>query len=130
MVDIVRDKIRRCFQLILEKRYSDARNLLKPLDTYHGSDTNPSIKFAIEGMIDFLNDESKREYLKDVDHLKKLRQFFKSRLSPTWSDDFDREYFKTWIDFINFLQRQFKSKGEANSIIDDPCKEPESYEAT
>ncbi|MCP8307072.1 MAG: hypothetical protein H3Z53_09090 [archaeon] len=130
MVDMKRDKIRRCFRLILEKRYSDARNLLKPSDTYQGFDINPGIKFAIEGIIDFLNDKSKEEYLKDVDHLKKLRQYFKSRLSFIRSDDFDREYFETWIDFIKFLLKQLKSKGDVNSVIDNPCKEPKSYEAT
>ncbi|MCP8317412.1 MAG: hypothetical protein H3Z51_11245 [archaeon] len=113
MVDIKRDKIRRCFQLIIEKRYSDARDLLKPSDNYQGSDLSPGKKFAIEGIIAFLNDKSKEGYLKDIDHLKKLRRFFKSKISSIWSDDFDREYFEIWIDFINFLQRQFKSKVNA-----------------
>ncbi|MGQ9468652.1 MAG: hypothetical protein ACUVTD_02315 [Nitrososphaerales archaeon] len=130
MIDIKRDEIRRCFQLILEKRYSDARDLLKPSGTYQGSDISLGIKFAIEGIIDFLNDKSKEKYIKDVNHLKKLHQFFKSKISFTWSDDFDRKYFETWIDFINFLKRQLKSKNKANSIINDPCKEPKSYKAT
>lgn len=129
MVDMGRDKIRRCFQLILEKKYSDARNLLKPTNNHPGLDINPGIKFAIEGIIDFLTNESKEKQLRDIDHLKRLRQFFKRKSSSSWSDDFDREYFETWIGFLNFLQRQLKSRGETDSIIDNPSKEPESYEA-
>ncbi len=130
MIDMRRDKIIRCFQLILEKKYSDARNLLKPKDNHSGPDTNPGIKFAIEGIIDFLTNESKEKQLRDVDRLKKLCQFFKRKSSSSWSDDFDRKYFETWIGFLNFLQRQMESRRKADSIMDNPSKEPESYEAT
>ncbi|MEM3538434.1 MAG: hypothetical protein QXM29_01475 [Nitrososphaerales archaeon] len=128
MVDIKKDKIRKCFQLILEKKYSDAKNLLKS-NSNQGSDINPGIKFAIEGIIDFLSDESKERYLKDTDHLKRLYQSFKHRISFVWSDNFDKEYFKTWIGFLNFLKKS-KLKSDANSIVDNPSKEPESNEAT
>ena len=130
MVDIKRDKIRKCFQLILEKRYFDARDLLKPSNTYQDSDVNIGIKFAVEGIINFLNDKSKEGCLEDIDRIKKLRQSFRSKISPIWNDDFDREYFGAWIDFLNFLLKQLKSKANVNSIVNDPCKEPEGYEAT
>jgi hypothetical protein len=130
MVGIKRDKIRRCFQLILEKRYSDARNLLKPSETYQDSSVSPGVRFAIEGIINFFNDKSKEEYLKDVDRLRKLRLSFKSKISAMQNDDFDRDYFETWIGFLNLLLRQLKSKGNVDSVVDDPREEPEGYEAT
>jgi hypothetical protein len=127
MVNIERDKMKKCFQLILEKKFSDARNLFKS-DDYQGSDINSGIKFAIEGIIDFLNDESKEKYLKDINRLKRLRQSFKRRVLSSWSDDFDREYFGIWIGFLDFLQRQLKSN--ANGVVYNPSKEPKSDEAT
>jgi len=111
MVDIERDKIGRCFQLILEKRFSDARDLLKPSDTYQDSNVSPGVRFAIEGIINFFNDKSNEEYLKDIDRLRKLRLSFKSKISSMQNDDFDNDYFETWIGFLNFLLRQLKSKG-------------------
>lgn len=127
MIGIKRDKMKKCFQLILEKKYSDAKNLLKP-NNYQ--DINPGIRFAIEGIIDFLSDEYKKRYLNDADYLKRLRQSFKHRASFLWSDDFDKEYFGTWVIFLNFLQKQLKSKVDANSIVDNPSKEPENNKAT
>ncbi len=129
MIEVKRDKIRRCFQLILEKRYSDAKDLLKLSDTCEGSNINPGIKFAIEGIISYLNDKSKEQNVANTDQLKKLRQFFKSKISPVWNDDFDREYFGLWIDFLNFLLKQLKSETNAGSVANDPRKEPEGYEA-
>ena len=130
MVDIKRDKIRRCFQLILGKRYSDARDLLKPSEAYQDSNVSPGVRFAIEGIINFFNDKSKEEYLKDIDRLRKLRLSFKSKILSMQNDDFDREYFETLIGFLNFLLKQLKSKGNVNSIVDDPREKPEGYEAT
>jgi len=130
MVYIKRDKLRRCFQLILEKKYSDARNLLNPSSNDQGSDPNPGIKFAIEGIINFVNDKPKEGFLEDIDRLKKLRQFLKSKISSIWTEDFDKEYFGTWLYFLIFLLRRLNSKVDVNSVVDNPCKEPESYEAT
>ncbi|MCP8312040.1 MAG: hypothetical protein L6N95_01435 [Candidatus Methylarchaceae archaeon HK01B] len=97
-------RIKMCFTSILERRYSDARGLIKPSDGCQGSDIGPGVKFAIEGIINF----SKENDL-DLEKMKKLRKLLKSRLSSTSNDNFDRDYFKTWIKFINFLQRQTRS---------------------
>lgn len=121
--------MRKCFRLILEKKYSDAKNFLKNND-FQGVEINPGIKFAIEGIIDFLSDESKGKHLKDIEYLKELYRSFKHMILFVGSDDFDKEYFWTWISFLNFLRRQLKLKSNTKGIIDDPSEEPKSDEAT
>ncbi|MEM3383735.1 MAG: hypothetical protein QXL52_01125 [Nitrososphaerales archaeon] len=129
MVDTKRNRMRKCFRLILEKKYSDAKNFLKNND-FQGVEINPGIKFAIEGIIDFLSDESKGKHLKDIEYLKELYRSFKHMILFVGSDDFDKEYFWTWISFLNFLRRQLKLKSNTKGIIDDPSEEPKSDEAT
>jgi len=99
-------RIKMCFKLILEKKHSDVVSLLKA-NCCQNSSIGPGIKFAIDGIINFTREIDTY----DLENLKKLRKFLKSRLSVTWNDDFDRDYFWTWINFINFLQRQTRSDG-------------------
>jgi len=90
-------KIKMCYKLIIERKYSDAKGFFKPLE----SGISPGVKFAIEGIINFSKDGD----LSDFENLKKLRKLLNIRLSSKWNDDFDRDYFWTWINFIRFLQR-------------------------
>ncbi|NWG09653.1 MAG: hypothetical protein HXX80_05030 [Nitrososphaerales archaeon] len=103
-----RAKIKACIRLILEGKYPDVINLLKQNDK--GSEISLGIRFAIEGIIDFASDRTKEAYLHDPKNLGRLRHLFRDRLKSVWSDDFDKDYFETWVYFISSLQRKTRSK--------------------
>lgn len=112
-------RVRRCLHLINEKRYSEAKELLKKMAT-QGDGISLGARMALKGIMGM----RPRGEPWDLETLKRLRRTFKRRLTSTWGDELEKEYFAVWASFINLLGRH-----REQSVVGDPGKEPEDDKA-
>ena len=107
-----KDKIlKECLGLILQKKFSDANALIINSENNSGVTFGNATIMAIEGIVYSQSSKSENNLLEGENKLKKIRSICKNKLSATWADDFDKEYFGTWLKFINILDRvQIKSE--------------------
>jgi len=82
---------------------------------------------AAKGMLALLEDRfSNRNLLEDKERLDRLLKLLKERVGSIWCDDFDREYFDTWIRFIEYSKRcRVRLAGSEEGVDEGPNEEDE-----
>lgn len=119
----------RFFKHILLKNISEAKVELEP---------NAELKrgvfgryMAAKGMLALLEDRSgNKSLLEDGEKLDRLQSLLKDKGGSIWCDDFDREYFDTWIKFIDYSKRnRLQLTGSEEGVDENPGEEEEHNKA-
>lgn len=104
--------VTRFFQLLVERRFAEARRELNKIkEKMHKSEWNKGYFRALRGMLtERRSDSGRYAFLSELDlndkkALKKYKKEFQAHVKSDLHEDFDRGYFSAWTKFMRVLDK-------------------------
>lgn len=121
MSSYTHDYFRKIFQLILDRKVTEAKEALKEQVLSDNSE-DKGMYMAAKGLISMIDKrQNNEELIEDIEKMLRLKKLLVKELDSIWSDDFDKGYYETWIKFINFSRRDSLA-GNKEGVEHNPSK--------
>jgi hypothetical protein len=97
--------ITRFFQLLAEKKFSEADRLLKNVYSSFTSEWDKGYFEALQGMLLAAKSRDKHAFFNNMDlsNLEQIEEDMKAQLKLKVRDDRDRGFFRAWCDYLKLL---------------------------